>query len=73
MGSSYSGVPKFVAETLSPSTVKPDRADKMLHFIFIGSDFYLNVQSVNVADVAGVVYNGEFCNDMLSVFLHSSE
>lgn len=28
-GSAYSGVPKFIAETLSPSTVKRDRTDKM--------------------------------------------
>lgn len=28
-GRAYSGVPKFIAETLSPSTVKRDRTDKM--------------------------------------------
>lgn len=27
-GGSYSGVPKFIAETLSPSTAKRDRAEK---------------------------------------------
>ena len=28
-GGSYSGVPKFIAETLSPSTVMKDRTEKM--------------------------------------------
>ncbi len=29
-GGSYSGVPKFIAETLSPSTAKRDRAEKKI-------------------------------------------
>lgn len=39
-GGSYSGTPKFIAETLSPSTAKRDRTDKMKIYETAGVEEY---------------------------------
>lgn len=39
-GGSYSGVPKFIAETLSPSTVMKDRTEKMAAYEKAGVEEY---------------------------------
>ncbi len=39
-GGSYSGVPKFIAETLSPSTVMKDRTEKMAAYEKAGVDCF---------------------------------
>lgn len=39
-GGSYSGVPKFIAETLSPSTAKRDRAEKLAIYEAAGVEEY---------------------------------
>lgn len=39
-GGSYSGVPKFIAETLSPSTAKRERAEKKDIYETVGVEEY---------------------------------
>lgn len=58
-GGSYSGVPKFVAETLSPSTAKRDRAEKKDIYEQAGVEEYWIVSPLGSLEIYYLV-NGKY-------------
>lgn len=58
-GGSYSGVPKFVAETLSPSTAKRDRAEKKDIYESAGVEEYWIVSPQGSLEIYYLV-NGKY-------------
>lgn len=58
-GGSYSGVPKFVAETLSPSTAKRDRAEKKDIYEKAGVEEYWIVSPMGSLEIYYLV-NGKY-------------
>ena len=50
-GGSYSGVPKFIAETLSPSTVMKDRTEKMAAYEKAGVEEYWIVSQQGAVEI----------------------
>lgn len=58
-GGSYSGVPKFVAETLSPSTAKRDRAEKKDIYEKAGVEEYWIVSPLGSLEIYYLV-NGKY-------------
>lgn len=58
-GGSYSGVPKFVAETLSPSTAKRDRAEKKDIYEKAGVEEYWIVSPLGSLEIYYLV-NGRY-------------
>lgn len=58
-GGSYSGVPKFVAETLSPSTAKRDRAEKKDIYESTGVEEYWIVSPQGSLEIYYLV-NGKY-------------
>ena len=50
-GGSYSGVPRFIAETLSPSTAKRDKAEKMAIYEASGVEEYWIVSPQGAVEI----------------------